>query len=228
MCDKHRNWETFTIKYHCRDIQIEDEFSCNLYVASSKNISLSLLVNLLKTDLSSQIIWATLHWVCMNDGRMKGNIAGMFDGWSWLKAVMIIFPVCPLPVVFSPDSCFFGITSLIPYHFGVFSPFGHSPTLQINIQPTEYGQARQIDVMFPCYSRLFLRFWPNPFRLVTEVPVRISSWSSGIGLPASGIMNLRNRAQETALLDNWQKCVRSNTEVFRWNHMSTHRVATCS
>lgn len=42
-------------------MQIENEFPCNLYVASYKNISLSLLVNLLKIDPSPQIIWATLH-----------------------------------------------------------------------------------------------------------------------------------------------------------------------
>lgn len=52
----NKQLETFTIKYHCRDMQMEDEFPCNLYFASSKNISLSLLVNVLKTDLSSQII----------------------------------------------------------------------------------------------------------------------------------------------------------------------------
>lgn len=61
----NKQLETFTIKYHCRDMQMQDEFPCNLlYVASSKNISLSLLLNLLKTDLSSQIIWATLHYAC--------------------------------------------------------------------------------------------------------------------------------------------------------------------
>lgn len=43
-------------------MQMEDEFPCNFCVASSKNISLSLLVNVLKTDLSSQIVWATLHY----------------------------------------------------------------------------------------------------------------------------------------------------------------------
>jgi hypothetical protein len=42
-------------------MQMEGEFPCNLYVASYKNISLSLLVNLFKIDPSPQIIWATLH-----------------------------------------------------------------------------------------------------------------------------------------------------------------------
>lgn len=37
-------------------MQMEDGFPCNLYVASYKNISLSLLVNLLKIDLSPQMI----------------------------------------------------------------------------------------------------------------------------------------------------------------------------
>lgn len=36
----NKQLETVTVEYHCHDIQMEDEFPCNSYVASYKNISL--------------------------------------------------------------------------------------------------------------------------------------------------------------------------------------------